>query len=213
MLDRRLRSALRVMWISDGSADPTHITRIVEAALRGGVRAFLIREPSMRLPAIESLCRSLKPAIDAAEGVLLVHDVSAAWVDKLTHGVHWSSGHLAPGREGRSTFVSKHRLVGYSVHDEDEISRALVQRPDWVMVSPVFATKSHPDAKPLGVARARALARVARIPTLALGGIDTRNVRELAGKEFAGIACIRALTEAADPEAAARELCRVFGVE
>jgi len=73
------------------------------------------------------------------------------------------------------------------------ISAARVADPhlDFMLLSPVFPTRSHPGRPALGAVRANALAKALRIPAYALGGIDARNARLLHG--FAGIAAIGAL--------------------
>ncbi len=62
---------------------------------------------------------------------------------------------------------------------------------DFVVLSAVFPTASHQGRAALGAARANALARAARLPVYALGGIDARNARLLHG--FIGIAAVGAL--------------------
>jgi thiamine-phosphate pyrophosphorylase len=60
-----------------------------------------------------------------------------------------------------------------------------------VLLSPVFATRSHPKAHPLTPVRARFIARAALVPVLALGGVTARNATLLSG--FSGIAAIDGL--------------------
>ena len=63
---------------------------------------------------------------------------------------------------------------------------------DAALLSPVFATKSHPGAKTLTPARARLMAQRALLPVLALGGVTARNAAVLQG--FSGIAAIESLS-------------------
>ena len=62
---------------------------------------------------------------------------------------------------------------------------------DFVFLSPVFPTRSHPARPALGAVRASLLARLARVPVYALGGIDAVNAHRLSG--FVGLAAIGAL--------------------
>jgi len=73
------------------------------------------------------------------------------------------------------------------VHSLREIGRANRQRADAVLFSPVFATRSHPGAKTLGVVRFRLLARWSRVPVIALGGMDQAAARRLKVKRWAAI--------------------------
>jgi len=66
-----------------------------------------------------------------------------------------------------------------SAHNHAELKAAERGGAALVFVSPVFATRSHPGGKPLGRVRFGLLARQARIPIIALGGMDSRRWRSL----------------------------------
>ena len=66
-------------------------------------------------------------------------------------------------------------------HDLAEIRAAEAAGAALVFLSPVFATRSHPDAPPLGAARFDALAAAARLPVVALGGMDESRFALLEG--------------------------------
>ena len=71
-------------------------------------------------------------------------------------------------------------------------ARALhASRADMALLSPVFATPSHPKSHVLSPARARMMARGSLLPVLALGGVNARNAALLSG--FSGIAAIDGL--------------------
>lgn len=80
-----------------------------------------------------------------------------------------------------------------SAHSVAELRLARRSGARLVFLSPAFATASHPDAPGLGALRWSALAGTSPgMVALALGGIDGRSVRRLAGRA-AGYAAIRAL--------------------
>ena len=79
-----------------------------------------------------------------------------------------------------------HRRLA-TAHSLREIGRANLMRPEAVLLSPVFPTRSHPGAKPLGPLRFRLLAARALMPVIALGGMDARRARRLAWPQWAGI--------------------------
>jgi thiamine-phosphate pyrophosphorylase len=66
-----------------------------------------------------------------------------------------------------------------SAHNLTELKAAERQNVHLVFVSPVFATLSHPEARTLGRVRFGLLAHSARVPVIALGGIDKRRGRSL----------------------------------
>lgn len=84
------------------------------------------------------------------------------------------------------------RLPGMFVTSSAHSLRALMRSDaDAVLLSPVFATESHPGRAALTAVRANLMAKQARVPVYALGGVEARNAKRLFG--FAGIAAIGAL--------------------
>lgn len=77
------------------------------------------------------------------------------------------------------------RLV--TVHSLREIGGARGARAAAVLLSPVFATRSHPGARGLGAVRFRLLAAWSPVPVIALGGMDARRARALSGFGWAAI--------------------------
>lgn len=81
-------------------------------------------------------------------------------------------------------------LVTWPAHDRRAALAAVRAGADVVMVSPVFATRSHPGARTLGLWRAAAIARGLPVTVIALGGMDERRWRRVAGLGFDGYAAI-----------------------
>jgi len=84
------------------------------------------------------------------------------------------------------------RLVGASCHDERELDQAERLGVDYVVVGPVLATPSHPDAKPLGWERFAALVRDRPMPAYAIGGMRRGLLAEARVQGAHGIALRRA---------------------
>lgn len=83
-------------------------------------------------------------------------------------GAYGSAAQLAKGPAGL-------RLA--TVHSLRELRR--VARADAVLLSPVFATQSHPGAGALGSLRFLLMAQKSRIPVLALGGMTPRRAARM----------------------------------
>jgi thiamine-phosphate pyrophosphorylase len=79
-----------------------------------------------------------------------------------------------------------------AVHDLKQIRAAERSGAAAIMLSPVFATRSHPGATALGIWRFAALGRATRLPVIALGGVDARRFRRLRGIGAYGWAAIDA---------------------
>ena len=107
-------------------------------------------------------------------GLVLVRAGAAAM--RGEDGVH--------GRRGRG-------LVTWPAHDRRQAVAAWRAGARVVFVSPVFATRSHPGGRVLGV-RAGAVARGLPVQAVALGGMDARRFRRVRGLGFVGYAAIDA---------------------
>ena len=94
-------------------------------------------------------------------------------------------GWRADGVHGGAAGHARIRTMG--AHNAKELVRAWQRGADCVLLSPVFATRSHAGAAGLGRVRFGLLARQSRVPVVALGGMDARRMRGLAAYGWAGI--------------------------
>ncbi|MDX5948219.1 MAG: thiamine phosphate synthase [Zymomonas mobilis subsp. pomaceae] len=99
---------------------------------------------------------------------------AAAW---RADGVHGSN---SLKRTARPLLRSK------AIHNQYDIATA--QKCDLVLLSPIFATRSHPGKAPLGRVKFLQLSRFIKPAIIALGGIKAKTLRALpAVSGFAGI--------------------------
>ena len=70
----------------------------------------------------------------------------------------------------------------------------------------MFSTSTKSDTKALGVDGLRSVAKITRLPMVAIGGINSENAIQLKGSGINGIAVVSAIFSAEDITEAAREL-------
>ena len=128
----------------------------------------------------------------------------------LVHRCYADGVHVGPEdasvAEARA-LVGPNRLIGLSV---DDPRGARGEGADYVGVT-AFRTPTKEDAVAGGLDLLRDAAAALTIPWVAIGGIDLDNVAEVVAAGAPGVAVVRAIRDAADPEAAARELKRLVG--
>ncbi len=179
----------------------------LHAALRGGVDIIQLRikdgsdnEILEAAGRIRSVCAEHGALFILNDRPELVH---AAGAD----GVHVGQEDV-PVQEARS-IVGPERLVGLSTHTPEQIERA--GEVDYIGVGPVYATPTKPGRPAVGLDLVRFAAAHAEVPWFAIGGVNPANVKDVRAAGAERIAVVRAVTEASDPELAAREL-RTTGV-
>jgi thiamine-phosphate pyrophosphorylase len=99
-------------------------------------------------------------------------------------------------------------IVSMPAHSDDDVKHALLNKINWVLVSPIFSTPN--KGEPRGLL---AIRNAAKITTnhewpkiIALGGVDTSNARSCIEAGADGVAVIRAILDAPDAFEASRAL-------
>jgi thiamine-phosphate pyrophosphorylase len=157
------------------------------------------------------LLRTLVPLCRAAGTLLFANDRPDLAVLSGADGVHVGQSDLAIAEVRRFAPALK---IGASTHDDDELDRALTERPDYVAFGPVFPTSSKSNPEPVvglaRLARAKERASAAGIPLVAIGGIDHERAPSIARLGLGG-AVIGALLPPDGDIARVTELSRALG--
>jgi thiamine-phosphate pyrophosphorylase len=104
--------------------------------------------------------------------------------------------HLGRDDEGAESAKDHGLMLGLSATNLAE-ARAADERADYIGAGPVWATPSKPDADPpIGLDGLRELCAAVATPVVAIGGIDVSNAADCVRVGAAGVAVIRAATEA-----------------
>ncbi|MFV2059803.1 MAG: Nudix family hydrolase [Gammaproteobacteria bacterium] len=85
------------------------------------------------------------------------------------------------------------KLVSASTHNQKEIDKANELLLNYIFLSPVNATNSHPDATPLGWDKFTELSKSAQCAVFALGGVNKDDIDKTLAAGGAGIAAINSL--------------------
>ncbi len=101
-------------------------------------------------------------------------------------------------------------IVGLSTHADDEFDAALATSATYFSAGPVQATPTKPGRAGTGVDYAARCQSRSDRPVFVTGGVTKDNVAALAAAGVRHFVVVRALTEAADPRAAARGLRRAI---
>jgi thiamine-phosphate pyrophosphorylase len=181
---------------------------LLEAALRGGVDVVQLRDKGIGDTALIDAAEPFRAACEAHAALFILNDrpdlVEACGAD----GVHIGQADAATP-EARSR-VGAERLVGVSVSSSAQMRAAEETGADYAGVQTVYATPTKPAERPEGLELVRVAATTLTIPWFAIGGIEPSNVAEVVAAGAPGIAVVRAIRDADDPEAAARELRAAF---
>lgn len=192
---------LKLLVITDDLRDGLDgLVARAAAAVRGGATMIQVR---LKHATGRELVEVTRAMVGAVTVPVLVNDRADIALAAGAAGVHLGVDDL-PVAAVRAMAPAGF-LIGASFGSEGE--RANAEGADYVGIGPVFGTLSKSDAGeaigPAGLARLIALSPV---PAVAIGGMTAANAGEALRAGAAGVAVIRAVLGAADPERAAREL-------
>jgi thiamine-phosphate pyrophosphorylase len=197
--DRLARSRLYlVLEARPHGEDPRPL---LDAALRGGVDVVQLRDKTLPDDSLVAAAETFRAACEEHGALFVLNDrpdlVEASGAD----GVHVGRSDM-PVAAARA-LIGTDRLVGVSASTVTELDD--VRGADYVGVT-AFGTPTKEDAVAGGLELVRVAAGKLAIPWFAIGGIDLSNVGEVAAAGAPGVAVVRAIRNASDPETAAHEL-------
>jgi thiamine-phosphate pyrophosphorylase len=183
----------------------------LDAALRGGADLIQLRDKTLSDEELVAAAKTFRAAADAHGALFILNDrpdlVEACDAD----GVHVGQDDGTPA-QARAT-VGPDRIVGRSTHAPAQADAADADPDvDYMAVGPVHATPTKPGRPAAGLEYVKYAASTVSKPWFAIGGLDRHTLPAAieAGAQRAVV--VRAITDAQDPEAAARELSELLGV-
>ncbi|MBU3749458.1 MAG: thiamine phosphate synthase [Mycobacterium sp.] len=204
----------RLYLCTDARRERGDLAEFADAVLAGGVDIIQLRDKGSagerrfgpltvraELAALEILTESAR-----RHGALVaVNDradiAQAARADVLQLG----QDDLPPA--AARDIVGPQTLIGLAAHESGEVARALMADVDYFCVGPCWPTPIKPGRPVPGLDLVRTVVSMSPDkPWFAVGGIDEQRLDEVLEAGARRIVVVRAITEAAEPGAAARRL-------
>ena len=209
-LAHRLRTS-RLYLCTDARERQGDLGDFVRAAFAGGVDIVQIRQKDMPRAAELAALEVARTAAGSSQGIVCVNDSPRLAGAFAADMLHLGQTDGSAGRARRQ--LHAWALIGRSTHTTEQTDAAVADVDvDYFCVGPVHATPTKPDYVPVGLDLVRHAAQVAPVgdvaakPWFAIGGLDADNLDQVIEAGARRVVVVRAITEAADPEAAARTL-------
>jgi thiamine-phosphate pyrophosphorylase len=201
----RLDSA-RLYLCTDGRRARGDLAAFADAALRGGVDVVQLREKGLEAREEIKLVGVLAAAARRHGALVAVNDRADIAHVVRPDILHLGQDDLAPA--AARAIVGPDVLLGRSTHDEGQLAAAVADPDvDYFCVGPTWLTPTKPGRPAPGLPLVRAAARLGGgRPWFAIGGIDESRLPEVLEAGARRVVVVRAITEAPDPEHAARRL-------
>jgi thiamine-phosphate pyrophosphorylase len=202
--DRRARLAASHLYAITADAEPGQVAELAGAVLRGGADLLQLRHKELARGRLLELAQRLRELTAGTGTLLVVNDHLDIALLVEADGVHLGDDDLSVAEARR--LGGPDFLVGASAATPDAARAAVTAGADYLGAGPAFATPIKPAKPVIGPAGVAALQAAVPVPVFAIGGVEPGNVAALVAAGIRRACMIRALAEAADPEAVAREV-------
>lgn len=167
-----------------------------EACLRAGTRLIQLRCRRLTADRFRQLVRELRSLCHGYNASLLLNSTPAEAIAGGADGIHLPSARLLQLNERP---LDSRYLIGASCHNRIEVEHACRLGLDFIVLSPIQPTPSHPEATPLGWDGLRWLTECSTIPVYALGGMRPDHLTRAWDGGAQGLAMLSSVWEARDP--------------
>ena len=175
------------------------------AAIRGGVDVIQLRDKALADEQLVTAAREFRAAADAGGALFVLNDHPELVAACAADGVHVGQDDATPA--AARALVGPGAIVGRSTHAPAQADAADVDPDvDYLAVGPVHATPTKPGRPAAGLDYVAYAAAHVSTPWFAIGGLDAGTTAAVAERGATRIVVVRAIADAGDPEAAAREL-------
>ncbi len=146
----------------------------LEKSVSRGIQLLQFRSRELSKAQYTELATEVVKICHALDCKVLLNSSGSGFSDiAIADGIHLTSQHLL---QQEQRVISNDKLLSASCHTEAELEQAHKIGCDFIVLSPVNRTASHPDATPLGWRDFSQLAAMTAIPVYALGGVSSEQL-------------------------------------
>ena len=198
-----IRAQLRLYLISDPvMCAERGVVDTVQEAVAGGVTMVQLRDKTATTATRIELARALMRALDGTGVPLVVNDDLEAAIAAGADGAHIGQTDAPPERA--RALLGPDKILGLSCETLTATREARDAPVDYLGLGPIFSTGTKDDHKPpIGWTGLAQMATAATVPTVAIGGIKSRHMKQVFDAGADGASVVSAICAAPDPRAAA----------
>lgn len=198
---------LSIYFIADSSVCAGRaIEDVVAAAVRGGATMVQLRNKVCSHDIVADEARLVQSILADSNVSFIINDHVELAADIGADGVHIGQEDMS-AKEARN-IIGTDAILGLTAFTRTHYDALDPEIIDYVGTGPFHATLTKPDKPVLGADGFAALAKTSPVPVVGIGGVTPENSGDVIAAGAQGVAMMRAVSEAADPEAAARHFVK-----
>ena len=194
------REALRLYLVTNRYQDSLEsFLKKVETACRSGVTIVQLREKNLTTNQYYQLAKQVKEITDAYQIPLIIDDRLDVCLAVDAAGLHIGDDEL-PVSVARQVLGSD-KILGVTAKTVKRALEAEESGADYLGTGAIFPTTTKENAPITLISTLKTICQRVAIPVVAIGGLTSENIDQLAATGIAGVAVVRDLMQAEDIEA------------
>ena len=194
------REALRLYLVTNRYQDSLeNFLEKVETACRSGVTIIQLREKNLTTNQYYQLAKQVKEITDAYQVPLIIDDRLDVCLAVDAAGLHIGEDEL-PVSVARKVLGPK-KILGVTAKTVKRALEAETSGADYLGTGAIFPTTTKENAPITLISTLKTICQTVAIPVVAIGGLTSENIDQLAATGIAGVAVVRDLMQAEDIEA------------
>ena len=194
------REALRLYLVTNRYQDSLeNFLEKVETACRSGVTIIQLREKNLTTNQYYHLAKQVKEITDAYQVPLIIDDRLDVCLAVDAAGLHIGDDEL-PVSVARQV-LGPDKILGVTAKTVKRALEAETSGADYLGTGAIFPTTTKENAPITLISTLKTICQTVAIPVVAIGGLTSENIDQLAATGIAGVAVVRDLMQAEDIEA------------
>ena len=194
------REALRLYLVTNRYQDSLeNFLEKVETACRSGVTIIQLREKNLTTNQYYQLAKQVKEITDAYQVPLIIDDRLDICLAVDAAGLHIGDDEL-PVSVARKV-LGPEKILGVTAKTVKRALEAETSGADYLGTGAIFPTTTKENAPITLISTLKTICQTVAIPVVAIGGLTSENIDQLAETGIAGVAVVRDLMQAEDIEA------------
>ena len=194
------REALRLYLVTNRYQDSVEsFLEKVETACRSGVTIVQLREKNLTTNQYYQLAKKVKEITDAYQVPLIIDDRLDVCLAVDAAGLHIGDDEL-PVSVARQV-LGPDKILGVTAKTVKRALEAEEGGANYLGTGAIFPTTTKENAPITLISTLKTICQRVAIPVVAIGGLTSENIDQLAATSIAGVAVVRDLMQAEDIEA------------
>ncbi|KXL54028.1 thiamine-phosphate synthase [Anaerotignum neopropionicum] len=199
------KKSLLLYGVTDRSwLNGRRLAQDVEKALQGGATFIQLREKDASFEEFVEQAKEVKAVCKEYGVPFVINDNIEVALAVDADGVHVGQSDMEAGSVRQK--LGKDKIIGVSTRTVEEALLAKERGADYLGVGAMFQTATKLDAADVTFGQLKEICKAVDVPVVAIGGISSKNVEELAGTGIDGVAVVSALFAAEDIKQATVEM-------